>query len=384
MELTKANTPTGEGLSDSIEPLRNHCKLLKHKAMLEQTHLSKMDGVEAARVFHGLNPKDNQLLGFIAQSYNFIVGAGAIPARLYLRKNLGERAFSPAALLLSFLFFGYYSLFSALDDKFLILGGMMGNLLAMEFAQKEGFVLIIIFNVFFNACVWFLIWMFRSGIAHFKNVIKNAKHGGVHYSFYRGEGWLFGHRLGGKMWGFDIDDRWIRMIIEPLYIIKNALFVLIGSVLFGGLIYLLFVENHSAFMVVPAYLLIILGWLNNLSIIALFSGLCLFLEEFGIKMRIRHSVLDMVDGEYDMAFVVKMKEDMQEGKGIFLENTIAEQIYQNDGAINPIQVATMPDFVTPIKSISGNSESSIPQELTIGTSYLTLHDKLREQYLKND
>ncbi len=82
-----------------------------------QGSLVKMDGMEAARGFYGMSPKSNAFIGLIAHGYYFLVGAGAIPARLLLRKNLGERAFSPFAFLLCIAFFAYY-FFVPFDEDF--------------------------------------------------------------------------------------------------------------------------------------------------------------------------------------------------------------------------------------------------------------------------
>mgnify|MGYP006870839508 CR=1 FL=1 len=107
-----------------------------------------MDGMETARGFYGMNPTKSPFLGMIVHSYYFLVGAGAIPARLYLRKNMGERAFSPFAFLLSFGFFAYYGIFP--DDDFMLLGGLAGNLAAMELAQNEtgnGIIILIVYQM---------------------------------------------------------------------------------------------------------------------------------------------------------------------------------------------------------------------------------------------
>lgn len=343
-----------------------------------QGSLSKMDGMETARGFYGMNPTKSPFLGMIVHSYYFLVGAGAIPARLYLRKNMGERAFSPFAFLLSFGFFAYYGIFP--DDDFMLLGGLAGNLAAMELAQNEtGNGIIILINIIFNTYLIFLIWMVRKGVAHFRQVLKKSQENRGQYSYFRGEGKYFDHRLGGKMWKFNIDERFIRMVIEPLTLIKYGFGILIGSAILGTVLYFLHSEKIAN---IASFLLIILGWINNLGFVIIFSGLCLFLEEFGIMMRIRGAALDMIDGEYDIAFVLKKKEELQSGKTEQLNNlALAEEIFQGSNRdIAHFEPASLPDKET----VATKIENEDAQEDQSPTDTKTLHEKLRDQFLKSN
>lgn len=339
--------------------------------------LSKMDTMESARGFYGINPQKSPIMGLIVNSYYFLVGAGAIPARLFFRKNMGERAFSPFAFLLCLGFFAYYVIYP--NEDFMLFGSILGNIGAIDIAKGQlGFVELITANLILNACILFLGWMIWKGIIHFKYIIKKAKLNTGGYSYYRGEGKYFEHRLGGTKWGFKIDERFIRMIIEPLTTIRAGLLLFIGSIAIGFAFY--YVMKDTPNMVV-AISLIILGWLNNLSLLILFSGICLFLEEFGIMMRIRGAALDMIDGEYDMQFVLKKKEELQSGSSNNDSTlALAEEIFQGkkpETETVQFQVASMPDDVHQGTLYTQEAYEINPQDTR------TLHEKLREQFLKN-
>jgi len=355
-----------------------HSKYLKLNIMLLGS-LSKMDGMETARGFYGMNPNKSPFLGMIVHSYYFLVGAGAIPARLYLRKNMGERAFSPFAFLLSFGFFAYYGIYP--DDDFMLLGGSLGILGAMEIAQNEISVGVMIFiNIFFNTYLLFLWWLIRQGIRHFKQVLKKSPENRGQYSYFRGEGKYFEHRLGGKMGKFNIDERFIRMVIEPLALIKYGFCLLIGSAILGVALYFLHTERIA---ILVSFLLIIFGWIHNLGFAIIFSGLCLFLEEFGIMMRIRGAALDIIDGEYDMAFILKKKEELQSGK-IEQQNNLAlaEEIFQgNTSDVAHFESASLPDEKTDAVTKVENENSKEDQS---SADTQTLHEKLRDQFLKSN
>ncbi len=280
-----------------------------------QGSLTKTDGVSVASGFYGMNPSKSPLLGLIAHGYYFIVGCGAIPARLFMRKNLGERAFSPFAFLLCVGFFFWYGIIPDLDaENFFIPGGILGNMLVLDYANSEWsnlneswpvFIKFIFSNIFLNPYLWFIVWLVSKGIKHFKQIIKRINVSGVQYSYYRGDGKFFENKLGEKKWGFHIDERFIRMVIEPLFIFRVSLVGLLAVTLIWILSYI------NTWLVGNAiFIYILLGWSFNFFVMTLFSSICLFLEEFNIMMKIRGATLDIIDGEYDMAFIMAKKEQL--------------------------------------------------------------------------
>lgn len=353
-----------------------------------QGSLVKMDGMEAAKGFYGMSPKSNAFIGLIAHGYYFLVGAGAIPSRLFLRENLGERAFSPFAFLLCLFFFAYY-FFIPFDEDLFLLGvlGMIGNAGAIQMLGHEPDIyILVILNIFLNPCLWFMVWLSRKGIRHFKGIAKKAKENKIQYSYYRGDGKYFEHRIGGKKWGFDIDEIFLRMVIEPLTIIQYGVLTFFGAIVLGLGIYFWGQEKSGNL----GYVLIFLGWSINLGLIIIFSGFCLFLEEFGIMTRIRGAALDLIDGEYDLAFVMKKKEELEKGVNSAKPTedlNLAEQIYQSD----PINMDTVVTMAVPIEEV--RMEATSEQTYQRKTPKITpdtdleiqsLREKLREQFLKSE
>lgn len=339
-----------------------------------QGSLSKMDGMEAARGLYGMDPKNNAFLGAIVQSYNFIVGAGAIPSRLFLRKNLGERAFSPFAFLLCVAF--YFSCFfippfDGDSIPVLVIIGFGGVAFALNVLDPESIniYLLVLFGALLNSCLWFIIWLIRNGIKHFKIVAQNAKENKIQYSYYRGEGKYFEHRIGGKKWGYDIDEMFVRMVIEPLAVFKWGAIIFFSAVLLSIGIFSWGLEENRQL----AYAFASLGWLINVGLMIMFSGFCLFLEEFGIMTRIRGAALDLIDGEYDMVFVMKKKEELLAGRDTSADNIkMAEEIYQSSFGL-----ATMPGMTT-------NQSLTKPEEPEVSphsSELNSLREKLLDQFL---
>lgn len=355
-----------------------------------QGSLVKMDGMEAAKGFYGMSPQNNQLIGLFVHGYYFVISAGAIPSRLFLRKNLGERSFSPFAFLLSVLFYFYYGCipFNA-DLPLLAITGYGGIFVAQKEITDAGGVFnwyfIVLLSGILNPYLWFVIWLVRRGITHFKAISKKTQENKIQYSYYRGDGKYFEHRIGDKKWGFDIDEMFLRMVIEPLAVFRFGVIVLLGALLISSGVYFWGVaKNHEL-----AYAFAYLGWLLNLGLIIIFSSICLFLEEFGIMTRIRGAALDLIDGEYDLAFVMKKKEELEKGKESVSPSedfNLAEQIYQSD----PIKMDTIVTMANPnampaaIQSLESPKTKYKDEATTADLKVQTLREKLREQFLKNE
>ncbi len=244
---------------------------------------------------------------------------------------------------------------------------------------------LVIFNILLNPCLWYIIWLFRKGVHHFKEIAQKAKQNKIQYSYHRGDGRYFEHRLGGKKWGYEIDEMFLRMIIEPLAIIKYGSLAFFGAIILGMGVYFYGKEKGGDL----GYILIFLGWLTNLGLITIFSGFCLFLEEFGVMTKIRGAALDLIDGEYDLAFVMKKKEELEKGKDSSTSTrdfSLAEQIYQS----GPIEMDTIVTMAVPVVNTVVQPIGHSPYEETkvesqdIDLKISSLREKLREQFLNND
>lgn len=281
-----------------------------------QSSLNKMDGVEAVKGFYSLDPNSNAILGALIQGYFFVVSAGALPLRMILRKNLGERSFTILGFIVSICFYAYYGMLLggigviALTSQ--LFGGIEENW--MNYARL----------ILLNPFLIFMIIVIIKAIQHFKKVMRRAQKNQIQYSYFRGEGIFFRKRKGGQKWGFEIDERFMRMVIEPIAVLKIGFLILFTSI---GVV------TFNYFYVVMTELLIflqpILIWTAVLGLVLVLSSIFLFLEEFGIMMRIRGAVLDLIDGDIDMQIIMKRKAEMateeigvpDELKNLPVENT---------------------------------------------------------------
>ena len=124
--------------------------------------------------------------------------------------------------------------------------------------------------------------------------------------FNRGDGIYFNHLLGGKIFGFRINELVLRMIVEPLQLLKMSAITFGLSILALTLrawypidnLFFLFVDSLT-FGIMAASLIIII------------SSISLFLEEFAIMQRGRDAILDMIDGELDMQQIMIIKDSLK-------------------------------------------------------------------------
>ena len=208
---------------------------------------------------------------------------------------MGERAISPFGIIMTAILYGWYGWW----------GGAISGLFSTIFnTQREQSVilyegLITLFIFFVCPLFWAIIYVFHMGKRHFKIILKKAKKLQVGYSYNRGEGQYFEHLKGQKKWGFKIDDQFIRMVIEPLAAFR-----------FGLVIFIVFLIGYILLIIYdwPIYFRAYISWTALTGFAIIVSSICLFLEEFGIMMKIRAAVLDVVDAEHDVKFLSREKE----------------------------------------------------------------------------
>ena len=279
-----------------------------------QGSLNKMQGVTALKGLYSLDPKSNIVIDIFLQAYNFIVAIGAIPLRLLLRKNLGERAISPFAFvvfLIAYLTHGY----------------LIGIVIQAAFETGN--------NTIFdgldpaNPLFIILIIIIVKGITHFGRVILNASSNNIGYSYYRGESVFFQKNYKHQdkwLFGLPKNDEYIRMIKEPV------ISLLVGTFLFLGFFFVL--KYQSWDFDYMEMLILVFANISTIGLIMIFSGICLFLEEFGIMMRTRAAVLDLIDAEEDMKIIAEQKELIEsnrksKNKVLSTQNGFYEIIYDD-------------------------------------------------------
>lgn len=291
-----------------------------------QGSVNKVDGLNSARGLYSFNGKSSAFFQGLTTFFYSGIGAAAIPARLMLRKNFGERAFSPMAVLISVCFYIYltFNVFllglSDIDDEGFPVLGAVGMFI---------FVLIP-----FNSFTFFIIKIIRKAYKHFKNIYSNKEHDTYKYSYYRGEPIYhkYADKIGTQIFGYKVDEKLIRIYFEPKgFALKHlaiGLVSLVISILIIVFVIAGFIGGTEALLIlaIPTVLLYAYS-ISNLCLSI--SGFCLLLEELAIAKKIRDSVLDIYDGEYDMQFILKQKELLQ-NKNIENESLdIAEDIFQN-------------------------------------------------------
>ncbi|MCI5091154.1 hypothetical protein [Phaeodactylibacter sp.] len=261
-----------------------------------QGSLTKMDGVSAARGLTTFSRSGNLIIDTFIQSYAFIVSIGAIPARLYYRENLGERAFSPFALIICLAFYGY---FGAIQGTFI--GAEIVALIlprGESIMTSEGTIGLYLICLLLSPVMLFLVFTTNMGIKHFKKVFQEADEKDVvRYSYYRGDSRYFKDLIGkvskrGKV----LTEQYVRMIVEPRKTAGTGLTILL-------IVLAVILVSYLIDMKLPIVVSYYLSFFLMTSLFILFSAQCLYLEEFGIKLRVRGKVLDMTDGEYDMMFI---------------------------------------------------------------------------------
>lgn len=250
-----------------------------------QGSLTKMEGVDALRGLSSLSARNNLIIGTIVSSYNFVISVCSIPMRLVFRKNMGERAFSPFAFIVAFIFYFFWGLF--LGTFFVML------FFKHNYTINEYFMWMPIYFFVTTPYSWCLFLLAYFGINHFRRIIKKARNNDIGYSYFRGESRFYKSTFTGKkVWRFEADDSFTRMIIEPLSSLVVGAFIMITLALI-----IIFTSTPSKLMATH------LMWWMMFGAAISFSSLCLFLEEFGIMMRLRAAVLDLVDAEKDMTFL---------------------------------------------------------------------------------
>jgi len=247
------------------------------------------------------------IIGTFVQIYYFVVGAAAIPVRLLLRENFGERSISPLAWGIS-LFLHFWYIFEYLG-KFIGLN-LSPRFLIYEdpdFSVMEVVILsiLIIVNGFF---IYIINTFFLKGFKHFRTIVDKAKRGELpNDSYYRGNGKYFRHLLGRRIktpvGRFIVDEDILRIVVEPFMML---IFTLIGFFVTVVIAIILSVIPTVIPLVISAFISSFAGTFIVIGI----SAICLFLEELGIYLRPRYAALDMIDGQIDLDRISKIKMDI--------------------------------------------------------------------------
>jgi hypothetical protein len=321
--------------------------------MLQGT-INKVDGQNSARGLYSFNGKGSGFFQGITTFFLSGLGAAAIPARLRLRKNLGERAFSPFALIISVVFYTYIvytpliNLIWPNKDESNIFSEILAILLLMFSLQH---LVILIATLFFNSFIYLTIKTIRLAYLHFQKVYSKSHNQYYQYSYYRGDpiNTSSYKKIGKTFFGYTIDEKLVRIYFEPRdFIVKHLMLGFVSIIIASLLVYSKFYMANiygedKMVLTIIVFCTLSLFFYSVSNFILSFSGLCLLLEELAIAKKIRDSVLDIYDGEYDMLFLMKQKEALQNKSTESESLDIAESIFQNS---EPFNTASFPSFIS--------------------------------------
>ena len=267
-----------------------------------QGALTKLDGASSAKALTTFSRSGNIIIDAFIQSYAFIVSVGAIPLKLFFRKNLGERAFSPFAVVVCGLLYLYLGVVISLILDMIINGLFPGAEKYMFTYDRTSEILVPYLN---SPIILLIIYSSNLAIKHFKKVFKDAETSEfVRYSYYRGESRYYNDLIGKfRKDGRKITDEYLRFIHEPKVTFRI------------GLIYIsiiICVAVIASFLNIDIPLLYrYLLYCAAAGVALWVSAFCLYLEEFGLKLRKRARLLDLTDGEYDVAFLQAQREKLK-------------------------------------------------------------------------
>ena len=252
----------------------------------------------------------NFLLSIISLGYFFLISTLSIPARLALREKMGERALKVASFLLallaySLLNFIIFYLIYHFNNKYGLYERVWSNFLIFRAYTFERFITNLIL-FFVSPFTIFLVFLTGKVFAHFKYHIQRSKQNIVGYSFYRGDGVYFNHLLGKKIFGFQINDLILRMIVEPITLFRWS-FIIFSLSIITLILRASYPIGSFHFIIIDCLSFGILA----VSLTLLISSLCLFLEELAIMQKGRDAILDMIDGELDMQQIMLIKDELK-------------------------------------------------------------------------
>ncbi|MEZ4991926.1 MAG: hypothetical protein R2824_16005 [Saprospiraceae bacterium] len=253
-----------------------------------QGSLSRTDVATSLKGLTSLSPKQNPVLGVIVYAYFFLLNVGSIPVRLAFRKEIGERSITVVTFVFSFFLFVFYG-FASFDDMY-----------HMSLDPTMLKILIVV-SVLLYLSIFYL------GIKHFRNIYLKYKNNVIGYSYYRGYSILRDTREDSASINLDeLEDVAVKTIL-----LEGGIFILLGFCLYALGDYYIFSLDIKGDEEGSLFFYTFLKWLFYIGIALVFCGICLIIEEFGIRLRKRDAVLDIIDGEYDAKYIMRKKAELE-------------------------------------------------------------------------
>lgn len=275
-------------------------KIIQSKIMINKSYssLSDQEAISgASSAFRGWN-----FLSIILGAFNFVVGIAALPLRLILRKNIGERSIQPISFVLAITLHVYY--FTLFDTQ-LVAVSILGTA-DNSFLNEMGLEIILYVGglILINPYSLFLLWVIYRGVKHFRQKIRSALSEEVSYTYHRGESRYFQKWDKPTIFGFDVNDETIRMLAEPKAVLVIGLAISLASaVITGGLIF--FFEIESIFLIAT------FASLTASGLVIAFDAFCLGIDEITLALNRRSKILDILDSEEDARVIVEQKDTLK-------------------------------------------------------------------------
>ena len=249
----------------------------------------------------------NPMVGFygaILAAYFFVIKIGSIPFRLLMRKNLGERAFTVFSYFLSVLCIAIILPAGA----WMGYGEFLGFSFHIPKMDSEIYIIRLLFHVLvalLNPYTFLMIVFLEKGRVHYSQILELGRNKQYIYSFYQGKGIHFEHKKEKKFWGFQVNDTIVRMIYEPIGMLKFSIPILIAN-------YVL-IEKSELIIEDTFYLNLTNTFIAGLllsSLMLTLGAIFTFLLEFSAFQQERGAALDILDGEADMQRILFIKENL--------------------------------------------------------------------------
>lgn len=231
--------------------------------------------------------KGRSMTDILALGFDLIISLGSVPAKLLLRKDMGQRTVSPFGLVGSIIFQGYFGFFTTIISG-LLLWSLVNPKIEPEIPNY-------LYFFYFIPLLAYLLYILQQGINFYRKNISTSGASSAKYSFDRGNSKYFQYLIGTKWNNIIVTDKNLLIYVEPLESLKYSASTLIILAILYCVLCNFFPESTIAL-----FFIILLAGVMTVASAMVFSSLCLLIEELSIQWRIRGAALDMIDSEYDL------------------------------------------------------------------------------------
>ena len=299
----------------------------------------KLPNTDSQSLIRGLSHlmKANPLFSSIIFGYFFLVNTFAVPVRLFFRKKVGERAIGIVSWTICIIvLFIYGQVF--LPMYFTWISGTYLDVIPPE--GEFVFINSYLFTTPYFTFIWIII---IGGLIHFFGIYQRMNKGELKHSYDRGDSRILEllKTLFPGIKKYKLLDTWMRIIVEPILALALGMILWNIALIEHPPTELMKLQTSNKlelrYLANPVEIRPLIDkyihnrYLGATGLAVMLSGLCLFLEEFGIKLRRRGLALDLIDSEYDMEYVLEKKREIEaKAKGITLTKVATSDLSNTD------------------------------------------------------